>query len=154
MVKKLVSGPILSPLAQIWAPKFFSWTLLLLDVKHCCKLSLYAFSRKTNELNLRKWQKSSFGPNFDPLWPKFGHQFFFKSLACQSLDIMVSYHHVEYQKKLMIQFWENLVTDGRTDGQTGGQMDENDFIGRCLTNIKRPKSEGFISWWPKRPFWK
>ena len=34
------------------------------------------------------------------------------------------------------------MTDGRTDGQTGGQMDENDFIGHCLTNIKRPKSEG------------
>ena len=25
--------------------------------------------------------------------------FFFKNLACQSLDIMVSYHHVQYQKK-------------------------------------------------------
>ena len=35
----------------------------------------------------------------------------------QSLDIMVSYHHVQYQKKLMIQFWEMLVTDGQTDGQ-------------------------------------
>ena len=48
----------------------------------------------------------------------------------QSLDIMVSYHHVQYQKKLMIQSWENLLTDGQTD--------QSDFIGRCLTNVKRP----------------
>ena len=58
----------------------------------------------------------------------------------QSLDIMVSYHHVQYQKKLMIQSWENLVTDGRT-------TDENDFIGRCPTNVERPiwvKSESVL----------
>ena len=30
----------------------------------------------------------------------------------------------------MIQFWENLVTDGRTD--------ESDFIGPCPTNVERP----------------
>ena len=35
----------------------------------------------------------------------------------QSLDIMISYHHVQYQKKLMIQYWENVMTDGRTDSQ-------------------------------------
>ena len=35
----------------------------------------------------------------------------------------------------MIQSWENLVTDGRTDRQT----DESDFIGRCPTNVERPK---------------
>ena len=31
MVKKLVSGAILVPLAQIWAPKIFLWILPLLD---------------------------------------------------------------------------------------------------------------------------
>ena len=35
----------------------------------------------------------------------------------------------------MIQSRENLVTDGRTDGQT----DESDFIGRCPTNVERSK---------------
>ena len=40
----------------------------------------------------------------------------------QSLDMMVSYHHVHYQKKLMIQSWESLVTDRQTD--------KSDFIGR------------------------
>ena len=36
------------------------------------------------------------------------------------------------RKKLMIQFGENLVTDGLTD--------ESDFRGRCPTNVKRPKT--------------
>ena len=34
----------------------------------------------------------------------------------------------------MIHSWENLVTEGRTDGQT----DESDFIGRCPTDVERP----------------
>ena len=69
--------------------------------------------------------------------------FFSKIWLCQSLEIMVSYHHVQYQKKLMIQSWENLVMDGQTDRQTkkrtDGQTDESDFIGCCLTNVERPK---------------
>ena len=60
----------------------------------------------------------------------------------QSLDIMVSYHHVQYQKKLMIQSWENLLTDGQTD--------QSDFIGRCLTNVKRPINK----WIKKKRFQK
>ena len=60
-----------------------------------------------------------------------GQFFFSKTWLRQSLDIMVSYHHVQYQEKLMIQSWENLVTDR--------QMDENDFIGHCPTNVERPK---------------
>ena len=30
-------------------------------------------------------------------------------------------------------------SDGRTDGQTDKQTDDNDFIGRCATNVNRPK---------------
>ena len=51
--------------AQFWtlwhkfgSRKVFSWILSLLDVRHCCKLLLYATSRKTNESNLTKWQKT------------------------------------------------------------------------------------------------
>ena len=40
-------------------PNFFLWVLPILDVRHCCKLSLYAISRKTDEQNLRKWQKKT-----------------------------------------------------------------------------------------------
>ena len=34
---------------------------------------------------------------------------------------MVSYHHVQYQKKLMTESWENLVTAGQTDVQRNRQ---------------------------------
>ena len=43
---------------NFWPSKIFSWALPLLDVRHCCKLSLNATSRNTNEPNLRKWKKS------------------------------------------------------------------------------------------------
>ena len=46
------------------------WVISLLDVRHCCKLSLYAISRKTDNPNLRKWQKPIFRPNFGPFGPK------------------------------------------------------------------------------------
>ena len=53
---------------------FFSWVLPLLNVIGCRKLSLYAISRKTNEPNMRKWQKTQFWTRFWPLWPKFRPQ--------------------------------------------------------------------------------
>ena len=37
--------------------KFFSWALALLVVRQYPKLTSYAISRKTNEPNLKKWQK-------------------------------------------------------------------------------------------------
>ena len=66
-------------------------------------------------------------------------KFFFKNLA-SSLDIIVSYHHVQYQKKL--QSWENVVTDGQTDGQT----DESYISVRCPTNVKRPIIKSKRQW--------
>ena len=39
---------------------FMGLVLPVLDVRHCCKLSLHAFSRKTNDPNSIKWQKNSF----------------------------------------------------------------------------------------------
>ena len=51
---------------------------------------------------------------------------------------MLSYRHVQYQKKLMIQSCENLVTDRQTDGKADGQMEESDFIGQCPTNVEQP----------------
>ena len=133
MVKKLVSGPILSPLAQIWAPKFFSWTLLLLDVKHCCKLSLYAFSRKTNELNLRKWQKSSFGPNFDLFGLNLGHQFFFKSLALSVFRYYGQLSSFGISEKTNNPILRKL-SDGRTNGRTDGRTDGREWFYRTLSD--------------------
>ena len=66
--KKLVLGLLLVLLTQIWCPKFFSQTFPLLDVRHCCKLSLYPISRKTNEPNMRKRKKKNqFQGSFQPV---------------------------------------------------------------------------------------
>ena len=81
-------------------------------------------------------KKNKFWTWFWPIWPKFGLPFFSKIWLRHSLDVMVSYHHVQYQKKLMIRSWENLVTDRRTDRRT----DKSDFIGRCPTNVERQKN--------------
>ena len=45
-----------------------------------------------------------FGRDFEPFGPNSATNFSPKKVwLCESLDIMVSYHHVQYQKKLMIQ---------------------------------------------------
>ena len=63
-------------------------------------------------------EKPHFGPDLGLLVPNSGRQFFSKFWLRQSLDIIVNYHHVQYQKKLMIQSSGNLVTDGQTNRQT------------------------------------
>ena len=129
----------------ILGPKFFFCGFLpLLDVEHCCKLPSNAISGKTYGPTQKNIKKTSFCAWFRPD----GHKlrlpnfFFSKIWLCQSLNFMVSYHHVQYQKKLMIQSWENLVTNGRTDmnmdRETNRQPDESDFIGLCPTNVERP----------------
>ena len=54
---------------------------------------------------------------------KFGRKIFFSKIwPCQSLDIMVSYHHVQYQKKTN----ETILrkhSGGRTEGQTDRRTD-------------------------------
>ena len=71
-------------------------------------------------------EKPHFGHDLSPLGPNSGSQIFFSKIWLrQSLDLMFSYHHVQYQKKLMILSWENLVTDGQADWPT---------------NVERPKT--------------
>ena len=115
--KKLNFGPDLGPFwPKYRLQKLFSWVLPLLDVIHCCKLSLYAMKRKTNKQTWKNGKKSSFGPDFGLFGPNSTYQFFFSRIwLFQSLDIIVSYHHVQYQKNLMIQSRENLVTDRQTN---------------------------------------
>ena len=38
--------PDFDPFDQIWAQKFFLCVLLLVDVRHCCKLSSYVISKE------------------------------------------------------------------------------------------------------------
>ena len=62
-------------------------------------------------------------PDLHLLGPNSSHKFFFSKVwFYQSLDIMVSYHHVQYQKKNNSPIFRKLI-DGRTDGRTDGQTD-------------------------------
>ena len=85
-------------------------------------------------------EKPCFGPDLGTLGPNSGHQFFFlKIWLCQSLDIMVSYHHVKYKKKTndpILKKFTDGGMDERTDGHTDRQRDESDFIGCCPTDIE------------------
>ena len=104
-------GPNLGPLK-------FSWVLPLLDVSYHCM----QFQGKRTIQTEENGKKTHFGPDLGPLGPNSGCQNFFSVMClCQSLDIMVSYHHVKYQRNLMVQSWENLVTDGRIDRWTDRQ---------------------------------
>ena len=86
-------GPDFDPFGPNLGSKFFFWWILpLLNVRHCSKLSLYAISRKTNEPNLRKWQKNP--PSF---WPDFGH---FGPQKCFSLVLNI--RHIRHCCKLSL----------------------------------------------------
>ena len=62
-------------------------------------------------------KKPSFEPDFDQ---NPGCQFFFSKIwPHQSLDIMVSYQHVQYQKNILV---KDIQTDRHMDGQTDGQV--------------------------------
>ena len=76
----MANGPDFSTFGPNLGPTlFFSRILPLLDARHCCSLSLYATARKTNEPNLRKWQKKPrFGPVFGTFGPNFGPKNFFR----------------------------------------------------------------------------
>ena len=67
------------------------------------------------------------------------YSFFFLIWLCQSLDIMVSYHHEHYKKSNYSVFrkFDDVWIDGQTDRQTERQTDEGDFIEHCPTNAGR-----------------
>ena len=75
--------------------------------RHCYKLSLYAISRKTDDPSSRNGKKFHFGSEF----------FSQKIWLHQSLDFMVNYRHVKYQKKTNDPILRKL-SDGRMDEQT------------------------------------
>ena len=59
-------------------------------------------------------KKSSFEPDFSLFGPNSGRQYFFSKIShCQSLDIMVSFHH----DKILTKFSQGRI-EGQTDRQT------------------------------------
>ena len=85
--------------------KIFSWVLSLIDLLHRCKLSFYVSSRKTNEPNLRKWKKTLvLGPILACFGPNLVRKIFFRGFYLyQMLEIVASYHCMQFQEKLMNQ---------------------------------------------------
>ena len=116
-------------------PQFFVWILPLLDVRHCCKLSRYAVSKKTNEPHLRKWPKTSFWDWFRPVGLKFGQRvyFFFKYLVSSDTRNYGQLSCTISEKT------NDPILRKLSDGRTGGRTNQSDFIARFPTNIERPK---------------
>ena len=70
-------------------------------------------------------EKPSFAPDFGPFGPNLDCQFFFSNIWLpQSLDIMVSFQHVQYQKKTNDPILRKL-SDGQTDRGTEGGLTDN-----------------------------
>ena len=115
MPKNLISGPILVRLAQICPPPPHPKKLL-------------------SKLNING-KKISFGPDLGPLDQNSGSQFFFKNLA-----LSVPRYHGQLSSCRLSEKASDSVLRKLGDGRTDRQTDESDFIGRCLTNVERPKS--------------
>ena len=82
----------------------FAWILPLFDVTHCCKLSSYAISRKSNEPNLRKWQETQFWAQFWPVLDQiWSLKVFLWVYFYYKLYIVASYHFMQFKGKLMNQ---------------------------------------------------
>ena len=100
---------------------------------------MHAISRRTNKANLRKWQKNLDLGLILALCSKFGlPNFIFKNLAASVTRCHAKVSSCTISGKTNDPILRKL-SDRWIDGQTEGQTDKSDFIGRCSTNAKRPK---------------
>ena len=117
MAKNLISRTILA-----W-PRFRTqkcfrgfclYQMLGIVASYHCKQSQGKHMIQTQE----NGEKPYFGSDLGPLRPHLGCQNIFSEIWLhQSLDTMVSYHHVKYQKKTNDPILKKF-SDGRTDRQT------------------------------------
>ena len=117
--KKPSFGADFSPFGPHLGPKNFFhgfYLYFMLDI-----VASYHCMQFQGKLMNQIWENSKkpyFEPDFGPFVPNLRHHFFLKKIWLRhSLYIMVSYHHIQYQKQLTIQSWENLVMDGWNDGR-------------------------------------
>ena len=135
MAKKLILYLILGRFGPNLGPKNILWILPLLDVRHCCKLWLYSISKKTNEPNLRKWQKKpSLGSHFCPFDRNSGRFFFPKNLAPS-----LTRYHGQLSSSTISEKTNDPNLRKLSDRRTDGQTNKSDFIGCCPTNVERRK---------------
>ena len=110
--KNQFSGPLWPAMTKIPPPKKISWVLLLLDVRHCRKLSLYGKRMIQNEEN---GKKPHFGPRLGSLGPNSGCRF----LLLKKLPWPITRYHGQLSSckisEKMIQSLENFVTDRQRD---------------------------------------
>ena len=109
--KKSNLRPNFASFAPNLNPNFFPSVLPLLDIRNCCKLSLYAILRKINDPNSQKWWKPHFGPNLHPSNLNSGRQFFFFFFFFKNIDLSVTgcpgkLSSGTISDKLVIQSWE------------------------------------------------
>ena len=75
------------------------------------------------------------------VWPNSGRHFFF--FFSKNLAPSVTRYHGQLSSSTISEKTNDPVlrkfSEGRTDRQTERQKDESDFIGRCSTNVERPK---------------
>ena len=66
------------------------------------------FQQKLKNQSWENYKKPSSRPDLDPLGPNLGNHIFFRGFYLyKMLDIIASYHSMEFQGKLMNQTWEN-----------------------------------------------
>ena len=99
MAKKTNFGPDF----DLFGPQIVLWVLPLLIVRHCSKLSLVLILAHFAQIQAAK-------------------NFFSKIWLCQSPDVMVTYHHGQYQKKTKDSILRKLCEE-RTDGETDRQIE-------------------------------
>ena len=95
-IEKVISASI-----QVIILLFFLFVVsTLLDVRQCPKLQPYTISRKSYDTTSKNGKNPNFGPTCLSLPPK-------KFLWALPLDNLSSYHHMQFQRKLMNQPWKN-----------------------------------------------
>ena len=115
--------PKFSPFGANLSQCFLSWFLPLLDVRICCKLSLYSIWRKNCDPNSIKWQKTSFWGWLRPFGPKFRPpNIFFKNLATPVTRCHGQLPSCTISGKTYDPILRKL-SDGRTDRQTDRRTD-------------------------------
>ena len=132
MAKNLISGLIFT----LW-PKFKSYFFLrvLLDVRHCYKLLLYAISRKTYDQNSKK--NGHFGPDLSPLGPNSDCHFLKKNLTSS----VTRYHGQLSSCKILEKTNDSILrkfSDRWMDQQQTDRLrDEQDWFHRMLSDWRR-----------------
>ena len=103
MAKSQSLGPILSRFTQICASNCFLVSFTSTIVRLVPRYYRMQFQRKRMIQTKENDTKHHSGPDLTRCVQIRASLFFLKIWLCQSVDIIVSYHHIQYQKKQLIQ---------------------------------------------------